>query len=169
MDTGAILSSLPPFSTWDYVVGCVVLVSSIFGYFRGLISTVFGLLGWACAVLSAWLLTPQIAQMFALDTPTVLLRIGVFFGVYLIMRMLGFAVARATQAVGLGGMDRPLGAVFGAARALFLVAVLITVLQWTNTARFLSWQGSVCQPVLDAIADWAKQMAPPPAPSTQST
>jgi membrane protein required for colicin V production len=158
-------------SAWDYAIGTVFLLSTVFGLFRGLISTVFGLVAWAAAVVCAWWLAAPVAQSLDLETPTVLVRVGVFFMVYIVVRLLGYALAKTLSATGLGGLDKPLGALFGALRALFIVIVLVVALQWSGAARWVTWEGSISQPLLDAIAQWAKQLAPvrEPAPAPTST
>ncbi len=158
-------------SAWDYAVGTIFLLSTLFGLFRGLMSTIFGLLAWAAAVFSAWWLAAPVAQSLNLDAPTLLVRVGLFFVVYLVVRVVGYALAKSLSAVGLGSLDKPLGALFGALRALFIVAVLVVALQWSGASRWVSWEGSVSQPLLDAIAQWAKQVAParePAAPSSST-
>jgi membrane protein required for colicin V production len=158
-------------SAWDYAIGAIFLLSTVFGLFRGLISTIFGLLAWAAAVFSAWWLAAPVALSLNLDAPTVLVRVGLFFLVYIVVRLIGYALAKSVSAVGLGSLDKPLGALFGALRALLIVAVLVVVLQWSGASRWVSWQGSVSQPLLDALAQWAKQVAParePAAPASST-
>jgi membrane protein required for colicin V production len=156
-------------SAWDYVVGIIFLLSTVFGLFRGLISTIFGLLAWAAAVFSAWWLAAPVAQSLDLEAPTVLVRVGLFFAVYIVVRVLGYALAKTLSATGLGGLDKPLGALFGALRALFIVTVLVVALQWSGASRWVSWEGSISQPLLDVIAQWAKQVAPTREPSSSTT
>jgi membrane protein required for colicin V production len=158
-------------SAWDYVVGIIFLLSTLFGLFRGLISTVFGLVAWAAAVFCSWWLAAPVAQALDLQAPSILVRVGLFFGVYIVIRLLGYAIAKSLSATGLGGLDKPLGALFGALRGLFIVTVLVVALQWTGASRWVPWEGSVSRPLLDAIALWAKQLAPArePAPAATST
>jgi membrane protein required for colicin V production len=64
------------------------------------------------------------------------------------------------RSVGLGGVDRLLGAVFGAARALLVVAAAAVLAGLTSAPRQSYWRDSASGPLLAQVALRLKPLLP---------
>ncbi len=62
--------------------------------------------------------------------------------------------------LGLGGADRGLGAMLGAARALVLIALVVVAARALDLHRGPAWNRSVARPLLDAIVQLAEPYLP---------
>ena len=72
--------------------------------------------------------------------------------------LINFLLAQLIRATGLTGTDRLLGMVFGAARGLFLVVILIGLLSLAPVEQDTWWQQSTLIPHFLLIADWSKNL-----------
>ncbi len=149
----------------DYAIIGVLLLSVLVGLWRGLISEVTALATWVAAVWLAWLYGPFVAAWFrgTIDVPS--LRIIVGYGLcFIVVLVLGalfkFIIDRLVEGTGLSGSDRMLGMVFGLARGLLLVTVLVFVLGFTPFTRDAWWHQSRLLPTFTAAASWLNQRLP---------
>jgi membrane protein required for colicin V production len=119
--------------TWvDGVVLAVILLSAGLAYFRGLVREVLGVGAWAGAIVLAIMVEPQTTPIAAEHVQPPWLATGlavgaVFLVVLVILKILIAWVAGRVQRSSLGGLDRALGLLFGAARGAFVVVVTYIV------------------------------------------
>ena len=148
---------------FDVVVLAVVALSMLFAFWRGIIREVVGLVAWIAAFVLAFLYAGPLAAAFARpDWNPALLQVlafgAIFVGVLVLGAVIGRALARAVQAVGLGVIDRGLGALFGLARGLAIVLLGVLVAGLTDAPRAPWWQQSLLAAPLVAAAlqfrDW---------------
>ena len=151
----------------DIAVLTAVAFSGMLGFIRGLVREVFGLIAWAGALFAAIWFFPDLQGLTrrSISNPDIAdpVTFGVVFLVVLIVlslvaRVMGGAVRR----IGLGGVDRTLGLLFGLARGAALLiaayvigAALVPVDQWPDQvleARTL--------PSIYVGANWAAQHLP---------
>jgi membrane protein required for colicin V production len=115
--------------TWvDGVLAGVVAISAAVAYFRGLVREVLSLGAWAGAAAAAFLARPFLLPVTSawIDTEWVADAVGagaVFLVVLVLLKLLTNAVADRVQESSLGGVDRVLGLLFGAARGAVLAVV----------------------------------------------
>jgi membrane protein required for colicin V production len=86
----------------------------------------------------------------------VLLFLALLIGV----RMLGGLAARALHGVGLGGIDRLLGAALGTARALIIVLLVALAAHMNGMSKEAAWQQAWTRPLLDRLVSWAEPFLP---------
>jgi membrane protein required for colicin V production len=152
--------------TWvDYAVAAVLALSIVWGVWRGLVREVLSILAWVIAFLAANLLAGPLAPRLAvlLDSPP--LRVAaayvvVFIVVLFAVSLVAYIVSRLVHAAGLSGVDRMLGAVFGAARGVLIVMVLVFLAGLTGLPRQPEWRESASGPVLASIANRLKPWLP---------
>lgn len=134
--------------TWlDYALVAVCGFSIAWGIWRGLVREVLSILGWVIAFLAASLFAGPLAQSLPQSIPGQELRLiaayaGVFAGSLLLASLAGLIISRLAKAAGLGALDRALGAVFGAARAVLLVLVFALLAGLTVLPRHSAWKES---------------------------
>jgi membrane protein required for colicin V production len=154
--------------TWiDYAVLVVLIVSTAWGLWHGLIREVISLAGWVIAFLAANLLAGPVGERLpeALGRTEirVLVAFVVIFVVSLAMTTLaGVLLSRMMKAVGLAGLDRTLGGMFGLARGALVVLALALAAGLTALPRHPDWTASLSGPWL---ARWSVAVKPwlPPA------
>lgn len=153
--------------TWlDYAVLGVLGASIAWGVWRGLVREIVSLLGWLVAFLAASLFAGPLSVHLPDAIPTPELRAiaafaGIFVAALVVTSLLGLVLSHMVKAVGLGGLDRLLGAFFGAARGALLVLALALVAGLTSAPRQPWWKDSVCGPPLAAAAVAASAWLPP--------
>jgi len=153
--------------TWlDYALPGVFAVSLILGIWRGLVREVLAILGWVIAFLAANLLAGPLGPMMPKAVPSAELRVAVayvaVFVVSLVIASLaGLLLSTAVRAAGLGGLDRLLGAGFGALRALLIVLAGALLAGLTSAPRQAWWRDSASGPLLAQAAAAVKPYLPP--------
>ena len=139
-------------SVFDLIVIGIVALSTIFAFWRGLIRVVMSLVALIAAVLAAIQFSPAVAAMLpALGDPVtryVAAFALIFIVVALVGALLGWVLSRAIRAIGLGFVDRLLGAVFGVARGVLIVVIAVLLAGLTTLPRQEWWQNALLAPPL---------------------
>jgi len=153
--------------TWvDWAVIAIAALSILWGVWRGVVREIISLAGWVIAFLAANLLAgpasayvPEMLQNPQLRAASAF--IVVFLVALFITGLFGVLLSSLVKAVGLGGLDRGLGAVFGLARAVLLVVALALLAGLTNLPRQAAWKDSFSGGMLAECATALKGWLPP--------
>jgi membrane protein required for colicin V production len=152
--------------TWlDYAVIGVFAVSLVIGAWRGLVREVVSILGWVIAFLAANLLAGPLGPVMPDVIPTPELRVaaaylGIFIASLIVTSLVGLLLSKVVNAVGLGGIDRLLGAVFGAARGILILLAAALLAGLTSAPRQAYWRDSASGPLLTHAAGILKPLLP---------
>lgn len=152
--------------TWpDYAILAVIVVSVIVGVLRGFIKEVFSLLVWAAAFLVAYHFAGDVADLMkgAVSLPsarTAMGFAGLFIAVLLLGGLLNYLLGRLVESTGLTGTDRLLGGVFGAARGLAIVLVVLLVAGFTPIPGDPWWKDSRTIERLMPLVVWVSHFFP---------
>lgn len=154
-------------TAFDYGVIAILLASLALGLWRGLIGEVLALLAWVLAGLAAWQLGPEVGALItAIADPGLRVLAGyaaVFVGVLLVLALVRLAVRGLLKALGLTAVDRVLGVVFGVARGLLIVFILVAIGGMTSLPKEAWWRNaSLSQPLETAVLA-SKPWLPPEA------
>jgi membrane protein required for colicin V production len=146
----------------DWIVVAVLAISVISGFARGLVRTLFGLLGWILAAVVAFRFSDDVGNALLGSIHNTALRTALammvlFLLVGLVAGAAGAVCARMIRAVGLGVGDRVLGAAFGAVRGLAFVMLAAVAAGFTGLPSSLTWRNSFFGPRLEA---WALELRP---------
>ncbi len=145
-------------TTLDIILLVLCSLSIILALWRGLVRTLFGLAAWAISLIASPFLAQILSERFDWSWA---LSLGLsFLAIFLATRLVGSLIARALVRVGLSSVDRLLGAVFGAARALLIIALLATIAHSFKLDRTLTWREAASAPLLDGIVQWVEPMLP---------
>lgn len=135
--------------TWlDYGVLCVVVASLIWGAWRGLVREIISILGWIIAFLAANLFAGPLGETMPESIPSPELRVlvaflVVFVGALAVAALLGLVLSKFVHAMGLGGLDRTLGSLFGIARGALIVIAFALLAGLTALPQQPLWRDSV--------------------------
>lgn len=154
-------------TAFDYGVIAILLASLALGLWRGLIGEVLALLAWVLAGLAAWQLGPEVGALItAIADPGLRVLAGyaaVFVGVLIVLALVRLAVRGLLKALGLTAVDRVLGVVFGVARGLLIVFILVAIGGMTSLPKEVWWRNaSLSQPLETAVLA-SKPWLPPEA------
>jgi len=149
----------------DYAIIALIGLSVLVGVFRGFIKEVFSLFVWAAAFLVAYHFSGDVAQLMeqAVTLPSARLAMGfagLFIAVLLVGGLINYLLGKLVQSTGLSGTDRLLGGVFGAARGLALVVVLLLVSGFTPIPADPWWKESATIQRLMPLVEWSANLLP---------
>ena len=150
----------------DYAVVGVIVLSSAWGAWRGLVREVISLAGWVLAFIAANLLADPLAEALAGWIPNPDLRaIAAFAAVFVVtltlVTLVAIALSKALKSSGLRGLDRTLGALFGLARGLFIAILFALVAGLTSFPQNPMWRASWSGPMLGRTVEELKPWLPP--------
>jgi membrane protein required for colicin V production len=149
----------------DWVLLAVLALSVVVGLVRGFIYEVLSLLGWVAAYFAAQWLAPQLAPALPVGTPGSALNHAAAFAIVFILALIVWGLAvrvlrMLVRATPLGGVDRLLGALFGAARGLVLLLAVASVVMLTPMRHEPAWQQSRGAAWLASGLDLVKPLLP---------
>jgi membrane protein required for colicin V production len=153
--------------TWlDYAVLGVMAASILWGAWRGLVREVISLAGWVIAFLAANLFAGPLGEVLPQSISRPELRIlaayvGVFVAALLVTKLFGLLLSKVVQAIGLGGLDRAMGALFGLARGALVVVAFALMAGLTTLPSSPAWKNSATGAWLAACAQVLKPWLPP--------
>ena len=151
---------------FDYVVLIIVVASMALGVWRGVVGEIIALVAWILAFLAAKFFGAEVAKLLVNAITDPALRIvaawvAIFVIVLMLMALLRLAVRGLLKALGLSLTDRLLGVIFGAARGLLIVLVLVTVGGMTMAPKEKWWSEAVFSPPLETAVLASKPWLPP--------
>jgi membrane protein required for colicin V production len=142
-------------TSFDWVVVCIVGLSTLFAFFRGVIRELIALIAWVMGVVGALLFAPIVGSMLPDIPGHPLLRYVIAFALIVIAALLlgalvAWPLSKAVRAAGLGFVDRFLGSIFGFVRGIVFMLAFVFVAGLTPLPRMLWWQSSALVPPLVA-------------------
>jgi membrane protein required for colicin V production len=156
------------FTAFDYAVMAVIALSALRGAWRGLLSEVFGLIGWIAAFFIACrcvgLVVPYIPANWpgGALTQWVIAFAAIAIGVVLVASVVNALLARLVEVSGLGGVDRSLGLMFGLARGAILVVLLVALAGLTELPQQEFWRHALLRPYAEQGVRELKTLLPEP-------
>jgi membrane protein required for colicin V production len=144
--------------TVDYLLAAVFLLSALMGLFRGLVKEALSLVGWILAVWCSWRFGAAVAERIpsVVDDSIIetwVARVIVLIVVLILSGLLGRLIAHLVHQSGLSGTDRMIGMVFGMARGVVLVGVVVLMLDAVGFDADPWWQESKLIPYAAPLAE----------------
>lgn len=139
------LAALAPL---DWVCVAVLLISLLVGVWRGLVVEVMALVSWIAAFVLAQWFAPDAAARLPMAGAGEAVRYAagfvlVFVATLFAGALIGFLVSKVLSAVGMGAINRLLGAMFGMLRGVVLILATTVVVGMTPAKSSELWQASV--------------------------
>lgn len=149
----------------DYAIIAVMLLSIIVGAVRGAIREVMNIAGWVIAFIVAHSFAANLAAYFADWAVEPVLRLVAAWAVIFLVVLLGVALVASlvtglVKKLGLGGLDRGLGAVIGVARGALVLLVLTLGLGLTKMPQSVLWREAAITPWLEVAALYSRSVLP---------
>lgn len=149
----------------DYFILGLIGLSMLLSLWRGFIKEALSLATWVVAFVVAWSFSGLFAERLTpwIELPSAR-AVAAFAGLFLIVLILGalvnFLIGQLVSKTGLSGTDRILGTVFGVARGVVIVAVLVLLAGVTPLPRDPWWQASQLMPHFERVALWLADFLP---------
>lgn len=143
-------------TSFDYAVLGIIGISVVLSLMRGFVRELIGLSSWVIAAWAAKSYAVDVAVMLPATVPGPGLRlvaafIAVFFGILVIASLLAIAISELFKQVGLGWVDRALGAIFGFARGVLIVGVVVMLGGMTSLPKDPRWRNAMFSAPLEAM------------------
>src|SRR5690606_16440154 len=140
--------------------------SMVVSMMRGLVREVLSLTAFAAAFLAAIWWGPWLYEALTPYIETGLLRmavgyLGVFVGVLLVVGTVNLALGTLIKSTGLAPADRGLGALFGLARGMLIVLILIVAAGYTPLPAEAWWRNAALSGLSEQMVLGIKQQLPP--------
>ena len=155
------------FTTVDFVVISILLLSALLGVIRGLVKEVLSLVVFGLSMWLAYHYASQLVKLTNLDVPlgdmgrTVIAFIAIFIVGLLLGKLLSLILGRLISGTGLTGIDRFLGAIFGLARGVLIIAVLSTLAALTSLPSNAEWKDALTKPAIEYSVSFVRSWLPP--------
>lgn len=152
-------------TAFDYAFLGLLVLSMLVGGWRGFVSEVFALVGWAVAVFVAWHFASVVSIYLATHISVVWLRwlaafLLIFVSVLLLLAVLRFLFRELLGLSGLHPVDRFLGACFGVVRGVVIALLVVAVGGLTTLPKETWWRAAVFAPPLETAVIAAKPWIP---------
>jgi membrane protein required for colicin V production len=146
----------------DIAVLAVITLSVLFAFIRGVVREIVALAAWVVGFVAALRYSEAVSELFSGISIAPAARHVLAFVLILVLVLIAGALVAwmmksAVHAIGLGFIDRLLGALFGLARGAMLAVVFALIAGLTTLPRNDWWQNSIFGPVL---AETAMAMRP---------
>ena len=145
----------------DAVVIAVLVLSFGLGIFRGIVREILSLSSWIVSIWLAYLFGDNLAIVIVpwLESERLSSLIGylvVFVAVLVLLSLVVALLFKLFRVVGLSGIDRLLGGLFGCLRGVVIVALLLFIAEWTPASGQAWFRDSQIMPYFEAPLTWFK-------------
>jgi len=143
-------------TAFDYTVLAILGLSIIFSVMRGLVKEVLSILAWFVAFYVGRTYTEQMLPLMPADIPSESLRtlaafLVLFLATLLLSTLLAIAISAIFKKIGLGWLNRLLGAVFGAFRGVLVVCILVLLAGMTEIPKDARWKNAMFSAPIEAL------------------
>ncbi len=150
----------------DIVIVAIILLSALISLARGFVKEAFSLAIWVLAFWLSWSFFRDLEVPLRewIGSPTA--RLGIAFALLMIATLtvgglVNYLIIQLVERTGMSGTDRLIGMVFGAARGILLVAVLVLLAGLTTLPREGWWLESTLVGYFEELAFWLRDLLPP--------
>jgi membrane protein required for colicin V production len=149
----------------DIAILGIIFLSTIISLARGFFREAFSLATWIVAFWLGFKFSDSVSDLLIkyISVPSVRL-ISAFALIFIITIIIGglvnFLLSQLIIKSGLSGSDRALGVVFGLARGILLIAVMLLFMSLTSLKNESWWQHSIIIPQFDGLVNWLQTFLP---------
>jgi len=155
------------FTFFDYGVAFILVASALIGVLRGLVREMLALVGWVVAFVLAYHFGGVAAKWMPESLPggeltrSALGFLTVFFGTWIVSALAGAILGQLLETTGLKPADRGLGLVFGLARGVMIVMLIVVLAGLTKLPEEPFWRDAVSRPYVIQAMGELRQWLPP--------
>ena len=149
----------------DLIIIAVVVVSALISLVRGFVKESISLASWVLAGFIALRYFTPLSELLEpyIESPTI--RTGSGFAILFVCSLIvgaiiNFMASQLVTKTGLSGTDKSLGVVFGAARGILIVIILVLLAGLTPMPSESWWKESTMIEYFASMASWIKDILP---------
>ncbi|HEU5399693.1 MAG TPA: CvpA family protein [Gammaproteobacteria bacterium] len=151
--------------TWaDYAILVIILISALMGLVRGFLREVVSLLIWMLGFWVALRFAPTVGDAFefvkSADDRLIIGYVVILVAVLIVGTVAGFLIKKLIEGSGSDTSDRSLGTLFGAARGVVVVTVLILLGSTLLVPQPAWWRKSKLIPYARPLVAMARRLEP---------
>lgn len=150
-------------TVFDFGVIAIILASLVLGLFRGLVYEVLSFLGWPVAYFLSKAFASSVAPIMPITQESMRIAVAyvvIFIAGLIAWSLLVFLLNKIINAIGLGGIDTFLGALFGVLRGAMIVVALACLAGLTDIPKQPFWQQARMSQSTEVFAKLAKTYLP---------
>ena len=149
----------------DLVIIGIISLSALISLIRGFVKESISLVTWVVAGILALRYYAPMAELLEPFVNSVNLRQWVGGGILFVATLIvgaivNFIVSQLVSKTGLSGTDKALGVVFGAARGVLIVTMIVLLASLTPMPEAPWWQESATIEFFQQLAVWVKGVIP---------
>lgn len=153
------------FNWFDFVILAVIFLSIIVSFFRGFLREAISLITWLIAIIVALKFAGPLGNELSSHIESASLRfiiafVILFFGVLIAGLIVNLIIKLLVEKTGMGFFDRLLGGLFGAARGILLVAIVLMFLYVTKFQDETWLKQSKLTPHFQPLVSWLSSFVP---------
>lgn len=152
-------------TSFDCAILLIIGISIVVSMMRGAVREVLAIAGWLVAFYVAKTYTTQLIPLLPANIPSESLKVLaafviLFLGVLLISSLLCIALSGILKKIGLNWLNRGIGALFGFARGLLIVCVLVFLAGFTSFPKDARWTNAMFSAPLEALVKTLLPLVP---------
>ena len=149
----------------DLVIFGIIALSAVISLIRGFVKETVSLVTWIIAGVLAFRYFSPLADLLQsfVEAPTIraVAAFAVLFVSTLVVgAIVNYILGQLVSKTGLGGTDRALGVVFGGARGVLIVTMVVLLASLTPMPSTEWWQDSLTVGYFQQMAEWIKGVIP---------
>ncbi len=149
----------------DYTIIALILISSVIGLLRGFIREAFSLVIWVIAIWVGLTFSREFSSfledLMSIPSARIATAFAILFFVTLILgALISYLLGELVKKTGLTGSDRFAGMIFGIARGLVVVAIIVMLAGLTPLPEDSWWKESALIPPFQSLAIWLRDHIP---------
>lgn len=150
---------------FDIAIIGVILLSTLISLIRGFVKESISLATWLAAgfiAMSYYLVLAEMLQPY-IESPTISQAAAfgaLFIATLIVGAIINYIVSQLVSKTGLSGTDKLLGMIFGAARGVLIVSMIVLFAGLTPMPQESWWQQSQLVDQFREIAVWIQQYMP---------
>jgi membrane protein required for colicin V production len=150
----------------DYTIIGIIAVSALISVTRGFVREVLSLVAWIAAFWVALTFSHQVAVYAEPYIHTESFRqaaafVALFLATLIVVALINYLIVQLIEKTGVSGTDIMLGMVFGVARGVVIVALLVLLAGLTDFPKEAWWKESVLIGQFVKMAVWIQDFLPP--------
>jgi membrane protein required for colicin V production len=149
----------------DLIIIVIIVISALISLIRGFVKESISLASWVVAGFIALRYFTALADLLEpyIESPTI--RSGTGFAILFVCSLIvgaviNFMASQLVSKTGLSGTDKSLGVVFGAARGIIIVIMLVLLAGLTPMPSESWWKESTMVEYFASMAGWIKDILP---------
>ena len=149
----------------DLVILGIIVLSALISLIRGFVKESISLITWIVAAVLAFRYFSPMAELLEpfVEAPTIR-NVAAFAILFIFTLVVGaivnFIMSQLVSKTGLSGTDKALGVVFGAARGVLIVTMVVLLASLTPMPEASWWQDSATVGFFQQLAEWVKGIIP---------